>query len=135
MKDQQVSGTHYAKLKIDPFTFAMNNHLDPMLFSVVKYVTRYKDKGTPLEDLKKARHIAEYRKQFPPNIAPKLSEDDEIKALNDYVNQNNLGIDVFLVIGEVLRANQTKDVYDFQRTMDEICRIIDLVLRVECNYP
>lgn len=49
----QVGGTHYAKLKIDPFTYAMENDLDVFQFSVVKYVTRFRDKNG-VEDLRKA---------------------------------------------------------------------------------
>ena len=70
-KENQVGGSHYASKKIDPFTFAMANNWDPMLFSILKYLTRYKDKGTPLQDLEKAMHIAEYRKNWPKPLTQK----------------------------------------------------------------
>lgn len=60
----QVGGTHYARQKIDPFTFAMANRWDPMMFSVLKYLSRYPTKGNPVEDLKKAAHITRYRAEF-----------------------------------------------------------------------
>lgn len=53
-RPEQVGGSHYAKLAIDPFTYAMANKLDSLQFSVVKYVTRFRDKNG-LEDLKKCR--------------------------------------------------------------------------------
>jgi hypothetical protein len=49
----QVGGTHYARLAIDPFKYGMANKLDPLQFSVVKYVTRFRDKGG-VQDLRKA---------------------------------------------------------------------------------
>ena len=65
MKDQQVGGSHYAEKAIDPFTFAMVNQWDPMMFSILKYLSRWQSKGTSVQDLKKASHIARYRRQFP----------------------------------------------------------------------
>jgi hypothetical protein len=50
---RQVGGTHYEKLGIDPFTYALANKLDPLQFSVVKYVTRFRDKAG-IQDLNKA---------------------------------------------------------------------------------
>lgn len=88
-KENQVGGSHYASKKIDPFTFAMENKWDPMLFSILKYLTRYKDKGTPLQDLQKAMHIAEYRKKFP---APHY-RDTKITML-EYCQANGLSEEV-----------------------------------------
>ena len=42
---QQVGGDHYKKLVIQPMEYAFKNHLDPLQFSVVKYVTRFRDKA------------------------------------------------------------------------------------------
>lgn len=53
--DTQVGGDHYCKLKIQPFEYAMANHLDPMQHTVIKYVTRFRDKGG-IADLEKAKH-------------------------------------------------------------------------------
>ena len=52
----QVGGDHYAKLAIQPIEYCHRNKLGPCESFVVKYVTRWRDKGG-LEDLKKARHI------------------------------------------------------------------------------
>lgn len=53
---QQVGGTHYVGLAIQPVEYAHRNNLNFCQGSIVKYVTRYKDKNG-LEDLKKARHF------------------------------------------------------------------------------
>ena len=51
----QIGGSHYTKLKIQPMEYSMQNSLGPAEHTVIKYVTRWKDKGG-VEDLKKARH-------------------------------------------------------------------------------
>ena len=51
---QQTGGTHYQNLKITPIEYAMANKLDACQFSVVKYITRFRDKNG-LEDLMKAK--------------------------------------------------------------------------------
>lgn len=45
---------HYAKLAIDPFEYSMANRLDAMQHTVIKYVTRFRDKGG-IRDLHAAR--------------------------------------------------------------------------------
>lgn len=51
----QVGGDHYKKLAIQPMEYSMKNNLNACQHTIIKYVTRYKDKGG-IEDLKKARH-------------------------------------------------------------------------------
>ena len=43
--DRQVDGGHYVKLKIQPIEVAMANRLDACGFSILKYITRHRDKG------------------------------------------------------------------------------------------
>lgn len=52
---QQVGGDHYKKLAIQPMEYAFKNRLDPLQFSIVKYVTRFRDKAGK-QDLEKAKH-------------------------------------------------------------------------------
>ena len=52
----QIGGTHYSKLAIQPWDYVAANDLGYFEGSVVKYVTRWRDKGG-VEDLKKARHF------------------------------------------------------------------------------
>jgi len=56
---EQVGGDHYSKLAIQPVTYINANGLNYLAGNVVKYITRYKHKGKPLEDLKKAKHYVE----------------------------------------------------------------------------
>lgn len=52
---KQVGGGHYTKMKIQPFQYSMENGLDPMQHTIIKYVTRFRDKNG-IEDLEKAKH-------------------------------------------------------------------------------
>lgn len=61
--DVQVGGDHYKKLPIQPIEYCMANKLDACQSSVVRYVTRFRDKGG-IEDLKKARHFIDLLIEF-----------------------------------------------------------------------
>lgn len=52
----QVAGDHYKKLKIQPIEYIHANGLPFAEGSVVKYITRWRDKGG-VKDLEKARHF------------------------------------------------------------------------------
>lgn len=52
--DTQVGGNHYTKMKIQPLQFSMANKLDPMQHTIIKYVTRFRDKNG-IQDLEKAK--------------------------------------------------------------------------------
>ena len=52
---EQVGGDHYSKLAIQPAVYAQHNNLSYLQGTIIKYVTRYKDKGG-IEDLYKAIH-------------------------------------------------------------------------------
>lgn len=52
----QVGGTHYKDLAIQPVQYIYENGLGYFEGCVVKYVTRWRNKGG-VEDLKKARHF------------------------------------------------------------------------------
>ena len=53
--ERQIDGGHYVKLKIQPMEYSMANGLDACQHTVVKYVTRFRDKGGKA-DLEKAIH-------------------------------------------------------------------------------
>lgn len=53
--EQQVGGAHYAAKAIQPWDFIIANDLGYLEGNIVKYVSRWKDKGG-IEDLKKAQH-------------------------------------------------------------------------------
>lgn len=56
--DTQVGGSHYKDLKIQPVEYITANGIPYMEGNVIKYVTRWRDKGG-LRDLEKAKHYLE----------------------------------------------------------------------------
>lgn len=59
----QIGGNHYKKLKIQPMRYSMENKLDPLQHTIVKYVTRFRDKGG-VQDLEKAKHCLDMLIQY-----------------------------------------------------------------------
>jgi hypothetical protein len=56
--EKQVGGSHYKKNAIQPWDYVTSNGLGYLEGCIIKYVSRYKDKGG-IEDLKKAQHFLE----------------------------------------------------------------------------
>ena len=56
----QVGGNHYVKRKIQPWEIWKAYEMNPWEANALKYLLRYKDKGKPLEDLKKFKHYIEF---------------------------------------------------------------------------
>ena len=54
--NKQTGGTHYKGMVIQPAEYAEQNGLSLLEGNVVKYISRWKKKGKPLEDLTKAKH-------------------------------------------------------------------------------
>lgn len=52
----QIGGTHYTSMTIQPVEYIMANGIPFVEGSVIKYVSRWRNKGG-VEDLKKARHF------------------------------------------------------------------------------
>ena len=61
--DVQIGGNHYKKLKIQPMRYSMENKLDPLQHTIVKYITRFRDKGG-VQDLEKAKHCLDMLIQY-----------------------------------------------------------------------
>lgn len=53
--ETQVGGDHYAKKAIQPWDYIHGNGIGYLEGNVIKYVSRWKDKGG-VADLEKARH-------------------------------------------------------------------------------
>lgn len=53
--DVQVDGTHYKQMKIQPVQFIHANNIPYLEGNVIKYVSRWRDKGG-IKDLEKAKH-------------------------------------------------------------------------------
>ena len=60
---EQVGGTHYSSMKIQPIEFIMANKLSFTQGNVVKYICRYKGKGG-IQDLNKAKHYIDLLIEF-----------------------------------------------------------------------
>ena len=54
----QVAGSHYKTLKIQPVEYIHANGIGYAEGNVIKYLTRWKDKGG-IDDLEKAKHYIE----------------------------------------------------------------------------
>jgi hypothetical protein len=59
----QVGGSHYKGLKIQPMRYSMANGLNACQHTAIKYITRYKEKAG-VEDLRKAIHCIELLIEF-----------------------------------------------------------------------
>lgn len=62
-KLRQVGGEHYTSLPIQPVEYIMKNKLDYLQGAIIKYVTRFRDKGG-VEDLMKAKHCIDMLIEF-----------------------------------------------------------------------
>lgn len=56
--DKQVGGTHYAEKAIQPWDYIVANKLGYLEGNVVKYISRWKEKGG-VDDLRKVIHYTE----------------------------------------------------------------------------
>ena len=59
----QVDGDHYKNLPIQPMEYSMANKLDACQHTIIKYVTRFRDKGG-IRDLVKAAHVIDMLIEF-----------------------------------------------------------------------
>ena len=60
---KQVSGDHYKALAIQPVEYVYHNEIGFFEGNVIKYVTRWRDKGG-IADLEKAKHYLEMLIEF-----------------------------------------------------------------------
>lgn len=64
--ETQIGGNHYTKLAIQPMRYSMENGLDALQHTIIKYVTRFRDKAG-IEDLEKAKHCIDMLIEFERN--------------------------------------------------------------------
>lgn len=55
--DTQEGGDHYMKMKIQPIEFIHTNKIDFLAANIIKYASRYKNKGGA-DDVRKIIHYA-----------------------------------------------------------------------------
>jgi hypothetical protein len=68
----QVGGDHYAKNTIQPWDYIVANELGYLEGNIVKYITRWRDKGG-IQDIDKVIHYAQKLKEV--ETLRKLKED------------------------------------------------------------
>ena len=85
MLNNQVGGSHYQNYKVQPITWALDNHINAAEFSILRYLLRYKNKNG-LEDLNKAIHYTQILMQQ--TFVAK--NEDAINSIVDFCIQNNL---------------------------------------------
>lgn len=66
--DVQEGGDHYKKMKIQPMEYSMANGLDACQHTIIKYVSRFRDKGG-IEDLRKAKHCIDMLIDFETDLS------------------------------------------------------------------
>jgi hypothetical protein len=84
--DTQVGGDHYKKLAIQPIEYILGNNLGFAEGCIVKYISRWRDKGG-IEDLRKVIHYAEFLIEHEANLqsvvpsGPAVPMDPEVVAM------------------------------------------------------
>jgi hypothetical protein len=61
--EEQVAGEHYKKQNIQPITYILANELPFIEGNIVKYITRWREKGG-IQDLKKIKHYVEILMEY-----------------------------------------------------------------------
>ena len=93
----QIGGNHYAKLKIQPMQYALENGLNYAQANAIKYITRYKDKNG-IEDLREAMHCIELLIEWEVQKADKaMQKAAEIakEIVGEAVSKLNDGIQIY----------------------------------------
>ena len=97
--DQQVGGNHYKGLAYQPVAFATDTKMNFIQGSIVKYVSRFKNKNGR-EDLDKAQHFAKLGITL--NPANFVKRADALEFAKDYCAKNNFSEEVENVVYSVL---------------------------------
>ena len=118
---EQVGGDHYKDLAIQPMEYSMANKLDPLQHTVIKYVTRFRNKAG-IDDLKKAIHsiemLIDYEQEA--NVEALIEQETNAAAESGRfeINYNNLNG------GECLLSDEERDFFgtpvsdEFLRSMN-----------------
>ena len=96
----QEGGDHYAKLRIQPIEYIHGNQIGFAEGNVIKYVTRWRDKGG-IADLKKARHFLDL-------LIELETREEKVSALDD-VNQKKFNLEQFVKCQKSIHEGMTAD--------------------------
>lgn len=78
---QQVGGSHYKGMAVQPIDFAMNSSYDAATFSVLKYLSRHEFKNG-VEDVRKAAHFVRLRDQ--------IAASPRRVTIDEYISKNGI---------------------------------------------
>lgn len=89
----QIGGSHYINKGMQPFEFSGKNGWDGFAHTILKYLTRWREKGG-VEDLLKARHVAQLRAdldcEYRPNPLALENGDRKRIPMHTYIRLNNI---------------------------------------------
>ena len=89
-----MGGEHYKEYVIQPAEFMLRNKIPFIEGCIIKYVLRFRSKGTPLLDLKKARQYLDMLIEEQENLNPK--ENDFSSFLPEVKNEKAAETELFL---------------------------------------
>ena len=78
--NEQVGGTHYHQGMIQPINYIHGNDLNFFEGNAIKYITRNRRKGTPVEDIKKAIHYLQLQLMLEHNIDSMMEYRDAVSG-------------------------------------------------------
>jgi hypothetical protein len=84
--DKQIAGTHYSNKAIQPWDFITSNNIGYLEGNVIKYISRWKEKGG-VNDLLKAQHYLEKLLELQGIKKDTQSLVDEVSMLRTHINQ------------------------------------------------
>ena len=94
----QVGGDHYKKYKKQPLEFAEKLGLTPTIFCAFKYLTRFKDKGKPDEDIGKCLHCIDIFVEIGETKQLQCSDDELFEFLGQFEKLHAGSISLLLVL-------------------------------------
>jgi len=92
--DIQVGGGHYKSRAMQPIEYCQKNQLNACETSIIKYATRWRDKGG-VEDLRKSRHYVQLLRELSSSNIPFISIPPK-----HYCSLNNIvGLEALIIEG------------------------------------
>ena len=110
--ERQVGGSHYVNKGIQPVEFWAANMWDGFSCSILKYMTRWKEKNG-VQDLEKALHFAQLRIDCDGAIPyPVIRDAARTIKMGDFVKRNGIPADedvLFYALEQWVQEGRTKN--------------------------
>lgn len=128
--DVQRGGDHYKNLSIQPVEFVMKNHMGFCEGNVVKYVTRWRNKGG-LQDLDKAQHFIQFLIEDSPyqtvqHFMSIAFHQRGCLPADSYIEANDLSDEEGAVITAVLNWSNTGLAHNLEAAAESIQSLITI---------